>query len=492
LVKAGALCYTHLFHSRRYPRIGISFMPVVVRFAPSPTGFLHIGGARTALFNWLFARHHKGVFRLRIEDTDRQRSTRAAIDAIIDGLTWLGLDWDGEIVFQFARADRHAEVARQLLASGHAYHCYATAEELQAMREQQRAKGLPMRYDGRWRERDPSEAPPGIPPVIRLKAPQTGETVVHDRVQGEVRVANEQLDDMVLLRGDGTPTYMLSVVVDDHDMGITHVIRGDDHLTNTFRQLQLYNAMGWTVPEFAHVALIHGPDGSKLSKRHGAVGLEAYRDMGYLPEAMRNYLLRLGWSHGDDEIIDTAQAIEWFDLAGIGRSPSRFDLAKLDNLNGHYLRSTGNDRLVELILPKIEATLGCSIDAAGKQRLGKGMEGLKLRAKTLVELTDAAMIYVRPRPLQLDQKAAAVLTPAALRILSENVAVLREVVDWQASALEQADRQFAERHGHKLGQVAQPKRAAITGSTTSPPIYEVMEILGRDETLARLRDAGVE
>jgi glutamyl-tRNA synthetase len=467
-------------------------MSVVVRFAPSPTGFLHIGGARTALFNWLFARHHKGIFRLRIEDTDRQRSTQAAIDAIIDGLKWLGLDWDGDIVFQFARASRHAEVARQLLAEGKAYHCYATPDELQAMRDEQRARGLPMRYDGRWRERDPSEAPAGVKAVVRLKAPQSGETVVHDRIQGEVRVANEQLDDMVLLRGDGTPTYMLSVVVDDHDMDVTHVIRGDDHLTNTFRQIQLYNAMGWSVPEFGHVALIHGPDGSKLSKRHGAVGLEAYRDLGYLPEAMRNYLLRLGWAHGDDEIIDTPQAIEWFDLGGIGRSPSRFDLAKLDNLNGHYLRSTANDRLVELILPNIEATLGCSVDVAAKHRLAKGMDGLKLRAKTLVELADSAMLYVRSRPLQLDPKAAAVLTAEARRILSANLAVLRDVGDWHAAVLEQADRQFAETHGLKLGQVAQPKRAALTGSTTSPPIYEVMEILGRDETLARLADAGAE
>ncbi len=467
-------------------------MSVVVRFAPSPTGFLHIGGARTALFNWLFARHHKGVFRLRIEDTDRQRSTQAAIDAIIDGLTWLGLDWDGEIVFQFTRAARHADMARQLLDSGRAYRCYCTPEELQAMREQQRAQGLPMRYDGRWRDRSPSEAPPGVPPVIRLKVPQSGETVVRDRIQGEVRVANEQLDDMVLLRGDGTPTYMLSVVVDDHDMDVTHVIRGDDHLTNTFRQIQLYEALGWRAPEFAHVALIHGADGAKLSKRHGAVGLEAYRDMGYLPEAMRNYLLRLGWSHGDDEIIDTARAIEWFDLDGIGRSPSRFDLAKLDSRNGHYLRSAANDRLIELILPKIEAALGHAVDAAGRLRLANGMDGLKLRAKTLIDLADAAMIYVRPRPLRLDPKAAAVLTPQTRAMLAANAAILRNIGEWRAEALEQADRRFADERGLKLGQVAQPKRAALTGSTTSPPIYEVMEILGKDETLARLRDAGIE
>jgi glutamyl-tRNA synthetase len=467
-------------------------MSVVVRFAPSPTGFLHIGGARTALFNWLFARHHKGTFRLRIEDTDRQRSTQAAIDAIIDGLKWLGLDWDGEIVFQSARAGRHAAVARELLAAGRAYLCYATPEELDVLRQEQKAKGLAIKYDGRWRDRDPADAPPGVPAVIRLKMPQTGETAFRDLIQGDCRQDNEQLDDMVLLRADGTPTYMLSVVVDDYDMGITHVIRGSDHLSNTYRQIQLYMAMNWPLPNFGHVALIHGADGAKLSKRHGALGVEVYRDMGYLPEAMRNYLLRLGWGHGDDEIIETPQAIEWFDLDGVGRSPSRFDFAKLENLNGHYMRAAAADRLLELILPKIEAHLGRAVDAAGKQRLLKGMPGLKQRAKTLVELADAAMIYVRPRPLQFDAKAMAVLTPEARRALSANVTALQGVSDWRAAALEQADRQFVEQYGLKLGQVAQPKRAALTGSTTSPPIYEVMEILGRDETLARLRDAGIE
>jgi glutamyl-tRNA synthetase len=466
-------------------------MSVVVRFAPSPTGFLHIGGARTALFNWLYARHHKGVFRLRIEDTDRQRSTQAAIDAIIAGLKWLGLDWDDEIVFQFARAGRHAEVARELLAAGKAYHCYCTPQELQAMREEQRAKGLPEGYDGRWRDRDPAEAPPGVPPVIRLKAPRSGETIVQDLVQGEVRKANAELDDMVLLRGDGTPTYMHSVVVDDHDMGITHVIRGVDHLTNTFRQMQLYGSMGWALPRFAHIPLIHGADGAKLSKRHGAVGVEAYRDMGYLPEAMRNYLLRLGWAHGDDETIDTAQAIAWFDLDAVGRSASRFDTAKLDNLNGHYMRAADNDRLVTLTLPRIEAALGHAVDATGKGRLLKGMNGLKQRARTLVELADSAMIYVRPRPLALDQKAQAVLTAEARGTLSDSVDVLTRLTEWSAPVLEQADRTIAEQRGLKLGQVAQPKRAALTGSTTSPPIYEVMEILGREETLARLRDVGI-
>ena len=465
-------------------------MSAVVRFAPSPTGFLHIGGARTALFNWLFARHHRGIFRLRIEDTDRQRSTQAAIDAIIESLKWLELDWDGDVVFQFARAGRHAEVARQLLAEGKAYHCYCTPAELQAMRDEQRAKGLPEGYDGRWRDRDPADAPPGVPPVIRLKAPRSGETIVHDLVQGEVRKTNTEIDDMILLRADGTPTYMHSVVVDDHDMEITHVIRGVDHLTNTFRQMQLYSAMGWALPKFAHIPLIHGPDGAKLSKRHGALGVEAYRDMGCLPEAMRNYLLRLGWAHGDDEFIDTAQAIEWFDLAAVGRSPSRFDTAKLDNLNGHYLRSASDQRLVDLIAPRIETQLGHAIDAAGRSRLLKGMVGLKQRARTLVELADSALIYVRPRPLNLDQKALAVLTPEARRTLAANVDVLQGLQDWRAVVLEQADRTFAEQHALKLGQVAQPKRAALTGSTTSPPIYEVMEVLGREESLARLRDVG--
>lgn len=466
-------------------------MAVVVRFAPSPTGFLHIGGARTALFNWLFARHHKGTYRLRIEDTDRQRSTQAAIDAIIDGLKWLGLDWDGDIVFQFARATRHAEAARQLLADGKAYHCYCTPEELEALRVEQERQGLPKRYDRRWRDRDPAEAPKGVPPVIRLKMPLAGETVFEDKVQGEVRVANTELDDMVLLRGDGTPTYMLSVVVDDHDMEVTHVIRGVDHLTNTFRQIQLYKSLGWNLPEFAHIPLIHGADGAKLSKRHGAVGLEAYRDMGYLPEAMRNYLLRLGWAHGDDEFIDTAQAIEWFELSAVGRSPSRFDMAKLDNLNGHYLRMADNSRLLGLILPGVEKTLGHPLDATGRERLLRGMEGLKQRAKTLNELAASAMVYVWQRPLKLDAKAEAVLAAAAKATLAANIEAYRQASEWRAPVLEQIDRQFAEQHGLKLGQLAQPKRAALTGSTTSPPVYEVMEILGREETLGRLGDAGL-
>jgi glutamyl-tRNA synthetase len=462
-------------------------MSVVVRFAPSPTGFLHIGGARTALFNWLYAKHCRGKFLLRIEDTDRQRSTPEAVAAIIDGLSWLGLHWDGEVVMQSARAERHAEVARQLLAAGNAYYCYCTPEELEAMREKARAEGRSVRYDGTWRDRDPREAPPGVKPAIRLKAPLTGETVIHDHVQGTVTVANEQLDDLIILRSDGTATYNLSVVVDDHDMGITHVIRGDDHLNNAFRQTQIYRALGWSVPEFAHVPLIHGPDGAKLSKRHGALGVDAYRDMGYLPEALRNYLLRLGWSHGDDEIISTEQAIEWFDIDAVGRAAARFDFAKLANLNGHYLRESDDRRLAELVAPRLEAALGRSLDETERARLLAAMPGLKPRAKTLVELAEKARFYVERRPIPLDDKAAALLTPAARRLIGEVASGFGDAA-WNAAALEERVRHFTEARGLKLGAVAQPLRAALTGSTLSPPLFEVMTVLGRDETLGRLAD----
>lgn len=464
-------------------------MSVVTRFAPSPTGFLHIGGARTALFNWLFARHHGGRFLLRIEDTDRARSTPEAVEAIFDGLRWLGLDWDEDAVFQFSRAARHAEVAQQMLAEGKAYYCYATQDELAAMREEQKAKGLPMRYDGRWRDRDPSEAPAGVPPVVRLKAPQEGETVITDHVQGEVRVQNAQLDDMVLLRADGTPTYMLSVVVDDHDMGITHVVRGDDHLTNAFRQAQIYQAMGWDLPEFAHIPLIHGPDGAKLSKRHGALGAEAYRDMGFLPEAMRNYLLRLGWGHGDDEVISTEQAIEWFELGGVGKSPSRFDMAKLTNLNGHYLREADDARLVDLIVPRLEHMTGAAVTAPRKDLLRAAMDGLKPRAKTIVELAELAAFYVRPRPLPIDDKALKQLDADGKAVLAEVMPRLGALAPFTRESLEDLARVVAEEKALKLGKVAQPLRAALSGSTVSPPIFEVMELLGREETLARLQDA---
>lgn len=463
-------------------------MTVVTRFAPSPTGFLHVGGAHTALFNWLFARHHGGKFLLRIEDTDRARSTDEALSAILDGLTWLGLDWDGEVVSQFSRVARHAEVAHQLLAAGKAYRCYCTPEELAAMREKAQAEGRFTGYDGRWRDRDPAEAPGGVAPAIRLKAPRHGETVIDDLIQGAVRVANDQMDDMVLLRADGTPTYMLAVVVDDHDMEITHAIRGDDHFTNAFRQSQIYQAMGWQPPLFAHMPLIHGPDGKKLSKRHGAVAVGNYADMGFLPEAMRNYLLRLGWSHGDDEIISTEQAIEWFGLEGVIRSPARFDMAKLTALNGHYIRQADDARLVDLVLPRLRDSLGADFAEGAEGRLLAGMPALKERAKTLVELADGAAFYVRRRPLPLDDAAAALLDGAARAMLARLRGDLAAVSEWTAERLEAIARAHAEAAGLKLGKVAQPMRAALTGATVSPPIFSVMEILGADETRGRLDD----
>jgi glutamyl-tRNA synthetase len=463
-------------------------MSVVVRFAPSPTGYLHIGGARTALFNWLFARHHGGRYLLRIEDTDRQRSTKEAIDAIFDGLGWLGLTSEEPPVFQFERAPMHVEAARRLLAQGRAYHCYCTPEELDAMRAEQRARGLPVRYDGRWRDRDPAEAPKDVPPVVRLKAPQDGETVISDLVQGEVRVANAQLDDMVLLRADGTPTYMHSVVVDDIDMGITHVIRGDDHLTNAFRQMQLYRALGAEPPRFAHIPLIHGPDGAKLSKRHGALSVTEYREMGLLPEATRNYLLRLGWGHGDAEIITTEQAMAWFDLDGVGRAPARLDMAKLMSVNAHWLRERPDAELVALVRPRLEA-LGLAVDAEGEARLLAGMAGLKQRARTLVELATSASFYVRPRPLPLDPKAEKALEQPVVRALGELAGTLAGVEGWDEPALEAACRARAEALAVPFGKLAQGLRAALTGTSVSPGLFEVMRVLGRAETLGRLQDA---
>lgn len=461
---------------------------IVTRFAPSPTGYLHIGGGRTALFNWLFAKHHQGKFLLRIEDTDRARSTDAAVEAILEGLKWLGLEWDGEAISQFQRKDRHAEVVAQMLANGTAYRCYCTPEELDAMREAQKAVGQQPRYDGRWRDRDPSEAPAGVAPAIRLKAPREGETVVKDHVQGEVRVQNSQLDDLILLRSDGTPTYLLAVVVDDHDMDVTHVVRGDDHLTNTFRQIQIYNAMGWKTPEFAHIPLIHGPDGAKLSKRHGALGIEAYRDMGFLPETMRNYLLRLGWGHGDAEIISTEQAIEWFTLEGIGRSPSRLDFAKMENLNAHYIREADDARLVTLTTPFIGAKIGRTLTDVEKDRLRRSIPGFKPRVKTLIELAEGSLYLFAARPLAMDEKAGALLTAEVRGQIGALTAKFAETGEWTAGALEAIVRDFAEANGLKLGKVAQPLRAALTGTTVSPPIFEVAEILGREESLSRLED----
>jgi len=468
-------------------------MTVVTRFAPSPTGFLHIGGGRTALFNWLYARRQGGKMLLRIEDTDRERSTDAAIAAIIDGLTWLGLTWDGDIVYQFSRAARHREIAERLLAEGKAYHCYASPEELQAMRELARKEGRSKLYNGLWRDRDPSEAPAGVKPVIRLKAPQTGETVIEDQVQGRVVWQNADLDDLVLLRSDGTPTYMLAVVVDDHDMGVTHIIRGDDHLTNGARQKHIYDALGWGVPSMSHIPLIHGPDGSKLSKRHGALGVDAYRAMGYLPAAMRNYLVRLGWSHGDQEIFTEDEMIAAFDLGHIGRSPARFDFAKLENLNGHYIRATSDaDLLAEMekVLPHIAGgdVLAAKLTPALRTHLVAAMPGLKERAKTLVELFEASRFVWADRPLPLTEQAAALLTPEARQTSAALLPELEPVADWSAAAIEAVVRAFAERSGVKLGSVAQPLRAALTGKTTSPPIFDVLVVLGREESLARLRD----
>jgi glutamyl-tRNA synthetase len=458
----------------------------VLRFPPSPTGYLHIGGARTALFNWLYAKHTGGSFILRIEDTDRARSTKEAVDAILNGLNWLNLDWDGQVTYQFARSDQHRRVAEELLRLGRAYRCYATAQELDEMRAQQRAEGKPVRYDGRWRERDPSEAPPGAPFVVRLKAEQTGETIVNDVVLGEVRFGNEQLDDMILLRSDGTPTYMLAVVVDDHDAGVTHVLRGADHLNNTPRQLQIIKAMGWPQPVYGHVPLIHGPDGAKLSKRHGALAVEAYRDMGYLPETIRNYLLRLGWSHGDDEIITTEQAIAWFDLTNIQKSPARMDFKKLDNLNGHYIRATSDEALVaEVIALLSRETPVRVLDEGARLRLKAAMQSLKERAKTLVELLASADFLFSDGPRTLDAAAERLLTPEA-RLLMKNTLTVLKRTDWTASGLEVAARTFAEGSGIKLGQVAQPLRAVVTGRTTSPPLFEMMEILGREECTTRI------
>ncbi|HVT23192.1 MAG TPA: glutamate--tRNA ligase [Rhizomicrobium sp.] len=458
----------------------------VLRFAPSPTGYLHIGGARTALFNWLYAKRHGGTFLLRIEDTDRERSTPEAVEAILKGMEWLGLNWDGQTVYQFARAAQHRAVAERLLAEGKAYRCYTTPAELDEMRAAQRAAGKPIRYDGRWRDRDPSEAPQGAPFVIRLKAQQEGETIVHDKVQGDVRFANDQLDDMILLRSDGTPTYMLAVVVDDHDMGVTHVIRGADHLNNAARQLQIIQAMGWPVPVYAHVPLIHGPDGAKLSKRHGALAVDEYRKMGYLPEAMRNYLLRLGWSHGDDEFIPTAKAIEWFNLENIGKSPARFDFKKLDNLNGQYIRSMDDATLADEVADFLaHEEPPRRLDDRARQRLKAAMPGLKERAKTLIELSQGAEFLYADGPPTADEAAAKMLTPEARSILAGLVEELSKR-EWKAADLEAATRDFAAAKGLKLGQVAQPLRAALTGRTVSPPIFEMLQILGQEESLARL------
>jgi len=471
--------------------------PVVTRFAPSPTGFLHIGGARTALFNWLYARRFGGKMLLRIEDTDRERSTEAAITAIIDGLSWLGIAWDGDVIYQFARAGRHAEVALQLLAEGKAYKCFATQKELEEMRETARAEKRHARYDGRWRDRSTADIAAaeasGAKPVIRIKAPQDGDTVVEDKVQGRVVFPNKDLDDLVLLRSDGTPTYMLAVVVDDHDAAVTHIIRGDDHLTNAARQTHIYQAMGWQMPVFAHIPLIHGPDGAKLSKRHGALGVDAYRALGYLPAALRNYLVRLGWSHGDQEFFTTQQMVDAFDLPQVGRSPARFDYAKLENMNGHYLRAMADGDLVDALvatLPYLNggAALQSKLDAPMRARLAAAMPGLKERAKTLNDLVDGAAFLFADRPLQPDEKATAILEAGGRAHLAALLPRLSQLGDWTAAAAEGVVRAYAEETGAKLGQIAQPLRAALTGRLTSPGIFDVLVVLGREEALGRLQD----
>ena len=460
-------------------------MPVRTRFAPSPTGQLHIGGARAALFNFLFSRHHGGEYLLRIEDTDRERSTEANTQVILDALDWLGLSPDQPPVFQSTRQARHVEVAQQMLASGHAYLCYCTPDELREMRERAAAEGRPPRYDGRWRDRDPADAPPGVRPVIRLRAPQAGETVVDDLVQGSVRVANGELDDMIILRSDGSPTYLHAVVVDDHDMDITHVIRGDDHLTNTFRQIQIYQGMGWELPRFAHLPMIHGPDGAKLSKRHGAVSVLEYREQGFLPEALCNYLLRLGWGHGDAEVLNRKEAIGLFDLDGVGKAASRMDFSKLTHINGVWLRQADDDRLTHEVVQRLATSHNLHADDVGAARIRNLMPGLKERAKTLVDLAESAAFLLRPTPLAFEPKALALLTPEAKATLRQ-VAPALAATDFSAEALDAALRQFAEAAGRKLGQVAQPLRAALTGSTMSPGIDATLAALGRDEALARI------
>nr|NUR36700.1 glutamate--tRNA ligase [Sphingomonas sp.] len=455
--------------------------PVVTRFAPSPTGYLHIGGARTALFNWLYARHTGGKFLLRIEDTDKVRSTQAAIDAILDGMNWLGLDWDGHEYYQSQFWARHAEVAHFLVERGHAYRCYMTQEELAQQREQAQRERRPFRINSPWR--DVSDDQGDKPFVIRLKAPREGETTIDDQVQGRVTVQNAELDDLILLRSDGTPTYMLAVVVDDHDMGVTHVIRGDDHLNNAFRQLAIIRAMGWPEPTYAHVPLIHGQDGAKLSKRHGAMGVDAYRDeLGLLPEAVNNYLLRLGWGHGDDEIISREQAIDWFDLPQVGKSPSRFDFKKLESLNGHYIREADDVRLVELVAPML------GLAEEQKPLLLRAMPELKPRANTLHDLADGARFLFAARPLTFDEPASALLTDEARPLLGSAHAALVALANWDLPSLEAAIREVAEGSGVKLGKLAQPLRAALTGRTTSPGIFDVLALLGRDESLARIAD----
>jgi len=463
---------------------------IVTRFAPSPTGFLHIGGARTALFNWLYARGRGGKFLLRIEDTDRARSTPEATAAIYDGLKWLGLDWDGDAISQFGRVDRHQAAVQKMLDNGGAYRCFATKEEIDAARETAKAEGRPPQFNSPWRDKGPDDWP-DAPYTVRLKAPREGEVIVQDEVQGRVSFNANQIDDLIMLRSDGTPTYMLAVVVDDHEMGVTHVIRGDDHLTNAARQTCIFNALGWPVPSFAHIPLIHGPDGAKLSKRHGALGAEAYRDMGYLPQAMRNYLARLGWSHGDDEFFNDDQMLDWFDLPQIGKSAARFDFKKLENLNGQHMRVANDAALTKAALELLKSREDAIVTDAKQAMLVEAMGGLKERAKTLVDILQSAHYILSDRPFSPDEKAAKLLSDDARTLLARLTSHLQNVSDWTSELLEEAVRAFAEAEDLKLGKVAQPMRAALTGRATSPGVFDVLVTLGREESLARLQDQSI-
>jgi len=465
-------------------------MTVVTRFAPSPTGFLHIGGARTALFNWLYARGRGGKFLLRIEDTDRERSTPEATAAILAGLTWLGLDWDGEPISQFERADRHAEVAQALLAAGKAYKCFSTQEEIAAFRDAARAEGRSTLFRSPWRDAAPNTYP-DAPFVIRIKAPQTGEAVIRDQVQGDVTLRNDQLDDMVLLRSDGTPVYMLAVVVDDHDMGVTHVIRGDDHLTNAARQQMVYEGMGWDVPVWAHLPLIHGPDGKKLSKRHGALGADEYQKMGYPAAGMRNYLARLGWSHGDDEYFTDAQARDWFDFDGIGKSPARFDLKKLENLSGQHIAASDDAALQKELGAYLSARDEPPLTPGQFSGMAQAMEFLKQRAKTFPEFLDKAHFLLTNRPIEIEEKAAKNLDPVSRGILARLTPHL-QTVTWDRAAIEDRLNAFAEAEGTKFGKLAGPLRAALAGRAATPSVFDMLLVLGREEALGRIEDAAQE
>lgn len=467
--------------------------PVVTRFAPSPTGFLHIGGARTALFNWLYAKANGGKMLLRIEDTDRARSSEDAVTAIKDGLTWLGLDWDGDAISQFEGAERHKQVAYEMVESGAAYKCYCTPEELTAMREKAQAEGRAMRYDGTWRDRDTSDVPADSPFVIRLKAPLDGETIVDDKVQGLVKFPNKDMDDLVLLRSDGTPTYMLAVVVDDHDMGVTHIIRGDDHLINAARQTLIFQGMKWEVPIMAHIPLIHGADGAKLSKRHGATGAEKYREMGYLPKALLNYLVKLGWSHGDDEIFSIEQMIDWFGFDGMNKAAARFDFAKLEAINGHYMRDSDDVELLayfEQIAEQLEGGkfIINSLDERTRPMLTRGMTALKNRSKTLIQFAEAAAFIFEKRPVPMEDKALKLLDETGLSVIKGISPQLQALPDWEAETVEACIRGYTENNDLKMGKVAQPIRAALTGKASSPGALDVLHILGREESLKRLKD----